>query len=84
MSKFSRALLFQIASFIAFVAVIVWVGRSPMVTHAIFDAQRNFRDTYRSYITSRAAYWRAVYRYGAAIGQQIYRTIHSPDAAPKR
>ena len=40
MSKFSRALLLQIASFIAFVAVIVWFGRSPMVMHAIADAQR--------------------------------------------
>jgi cobalt-zinc-cadmium efflux system outer membrane protein len=34
------------------------------------DAQRNFRETTRAYITSRAAYWRAVYRYRAVIGQQ--------------
>ena len=39
----------------------------------LLDAQRNFRETYRAYITARAAYWRAVYRFGAAIGQQIPR-----------
>lgn len=37
----------------------------------LLDARRNFRETYRAYITIRAAYWRAVYRYGATIGQQI-------------
>jgi cobalt-zinc-cadmium efflux system outer membrane protein len=37
------------------------------------DAERNFRETTRAYITSRAAYWRAVYRYRAAIGQQTPR-----------
>jgi outer membrane protein, heavy metal efflux system len=35
----------------------------------LLDAERNFRETFRTYVTSRAAYWRAVYRYRAAIGQ---------------
>ncbi len=35
------------------------------------DAEREFRDTFRAYINSRAAYWRAVYRLAAAIGQKI-------------
>jgi cobalt-zinc-cadmium efflux system outer membrane protein len=39
----------------------------------LLDAERNFRDTYRTYVSSRAAYWRAVYRYRAAIGQQTGR-----------
>jgi cobalt-zinc-cadmium efflux system outer membrane protein len=37
------------------------------------DAERNFRDIYRTYINSRASYWRAVFRYGTAMGQQIPR-----------
>jgi cobalt-zinc-cadmium efflux system outer membrane protein len=44
-------------------------GGRPLVD--FLDAQRNFRETYRSYITTRAAYWRAVYRYGAALGQKV-------------
>jgi cobalt-zinc-cadmium efflux system outer membrane protein len=36
----------------------------------VLDAQRNYRDTYRSYINSRANYWRAVYKFYSAVGQQ--------------
>ncbi|MDY3561087.1 TolC family protein [Gemmata sp. JC673] len=46
-------------------------GGRPLVD--LLDAERNFRDTYRAYVTSRAAYWRAVYRYRSAIGQQTTR-----------
>ena len=44
-------------------------GGRPLLD--LLDAQRNFRDTYRTYVTVRAAYWRAVYRYAAALGQKI-------------
>ncbi|MCL6546817.1 MAG: TolC family protein [Bryobacteraceae bacterium] len=37
----------------------------------VLDAQRNYRETYRLYITSRAAYWRALYRFHSAVGQQV-------------
>jgi cobalt-zinc-cadmium efflux system outer membrane protein len=46
-------------------------GGRPLLD--VLDAQRNFRDTYRTYITSRATYWREVYQYGAAVGQQVPR-----------
>ncbi len=42
-------------------------GGRPLID--VLDAQRNFRETYRIYITSRAEYWRAVHRYHAAIGR---------------
>jgi cobalt-zinc-cadmium efflux system outer membrane protein len=45
------------------------VGGRPYVD--VLDAQRNYRETYRAYISSRANYWRAVYRFSAAIGKQI-------------
>ena len=45
------------------------VGGRPYVD--VLDAQRAYRDTYRAYISSRANYWRAVYRFSAAIGKQI-------------
>jgi cobalt-zinc-cadmium efflux system outer membrane protein len=45
------------------------VGGRPYVD--VLDAQRNYRDTYRAYISSRANYWREVYRFSAAIGKQI-------------
>lgn len=35
------------------------------------DAQRNYRETYRLFITSRADYLRASIRYSAALGQQM-------------
>lgn len=37
----------------------------------VLDAQRNYRDTYRLYIASRAAYWRAVSKFNSAVGQQV-------------
>ena len=42
--------------------------------------QRNYRDTYRLYISSRAGYWRALAKYQSAIGQQV--THHDDDRAP--
>ena len=39
----------------------------------ILDAQRNFRDTNKSYISMRAGYWRALYRYYSATGKQIHQ-----------
>jgi cobalt-zinc-cadmium efflux system outer membrane protein len=45
------------------------VGGRPYVD--VLDAQRNYRETYRAYINSRANYWRAAYRFSAAIGKQI-------------
>jgi cobalt-zinc-cadmium efflux system outer membrane protein len=36
----------------------------------LLDAQRNYRETYRAYTTTRANYWRARIRYQSAIGQQ--------------
>jgi cobalt-zinc-cadmium efflux system outer membrane protein len=44
-------------------------GGRPLLD--FLNAERTFRDTYRAYISARAAYWRAVCRYGAAIGQKI-------------
>jgi outer membrane protein, heavy metal efflux system len=37
----------------------------------VLEAQRTFRETNRAYISSRANYWRAVYRFSAAVGKQI-------------
>jgi cobalt-zinc-cadmium efflux system outer membrane protein len=45
------------------------IGGRPYVD--VLDAQRTYRETYRAYINSRANYWRAVYRFSAAIGKQI-------------
>ena len=39
----------------------------------VLDAQRTYRETYRLYITSRANYWRSVYKYNSAIGKQVTR-----------
>jgi cobalt-zinc-cadmium efflux system outer membrane protein len=43
-------------------------GGRPLLD--VLDAQRNYRDTYRTYISSRASYWRAVYKFYSAVGQQ--------------
>jgi cobalt-zinc-cadmium efflux system outer membrane protein len=43
-------------------------GGRPLLD--VLDAQRNYRDTYRTYISSRANYWRAVYKFYSAVGQQ--------------
>ena len=42
-------------------------GDRPLVD--VLDAQRNYRETYRIYITTRAEYWRFLYQYYAAIGE---------------
>jgi cobalt-zinc-cadmium efflux system outer membrane protein len=44
-------------------------GGRPLID--VLDAERTYRDTYRLYISSRADYWRAVYKYNSAIGKQI-------------
>jgi cobalt-zinc-cadmium efflux system outer membrane protein len=50
-------------------------GRSLL---EVLDANRKYSETYRATVTTRAAYWRALYRYYSAIGRQV--TAH--DAAP--
>jgi cobalt-zinc-cadmium efflux system outer membrane protein len=47
------------------------VGGRPLID--VLDAQRNYRETYRTYISSRANYWRALYKYNSAIGKQVAR-----------
>jgi cobalt-zinc-cadmium efflux system outer membrane protein len=44
-------------------------GGRPLIE--VLDAQRNYRETYRTYVSSRAEYWRALQRYHAALGQQV-------------
>jgi cobalt-zinc-cadmium efflux system outer membrane protein len=44
-------------------------GGRPLLD--VLDAQRNYRETYKTYITSRADYWRALYRYQSALGKQV-------------
>jgi cobalt-zinc-cadmium efflux system outer membrane protein len=44
----------------------------------VLDAQRNYRETYRTYISSRATYWRAVYKFYAAVGQQGLPHVEHP------
>ena len=45
------------------------IGGRPLIE--VLDAQRNYRDTYRAYVTSRTGYWRAVYTFSSAIGKQV-------------
>jgi len=45
------------------------LGGRPLVD--LLDAEREFRDTYRTYISNRANYWRALYKFSAAVGKQI-------------
>ena len=44
-------------------------GGRPLID--VLDAERTYRDTYRLYISSRANYWRSVYKYNSAIGKQV-------------
>ena len=44
-------------------------GGRPLID--VLDAERSYRDTYRLYISSRADYWRSVYKYNSAIGKQV-------------
>ncbi|HLA85748.1 MAG TPA: TolC family protein [Thermoguttaceae bacterium] len=46
-------------------------GGRPLID--VLDAQRNYRDTYRIYISSRANYWRALCNYNSALGKQATR-----------
>ncbi len=45
-------------------------GGRPLLE--VLDAQRNYRETYRLFITSRADYGRAVVRLDAALGKRYY------------
>jgi len=44
------------------------LGARPLID--VLDAQRNYRETFRNYINSRADYWRALYQFNAALGRQ--------------
>jgi len=44
-------------------------GGQPLLN--VLDAQRNFRETFRIYITSRANYWRASVRLNATLGKKV-------------
>jgi cobalt-zinc-cadmium efflux system outer membrane protein len=35
------------------------------------DAQRNYRETYRAFVTSRADYWRSLCRYNSSLGKKV-------------
>jgi outer membrane protein, heavy metal efflux system len=39
----------------------------------MLEAEHEYRDTYRLFITSRADYWRALFKFDAAIGQQCVK-----------
>jgi outer membrane protein, heavy metal efflux system len=43
-------------------------GRSLL---EMLDAQRNYRETYRAFITSRADYWRFLCRYNSSLGKKV-------------
>jgi cobalt-zinc-cadmium efflux system outer membrane protein len=45
------------------------MGGRPLID--VLDAQRNYRETYRIYVTSRADYWRSLYSYNSTIGKQV-------------
>jgi len=44
-------------------------GGQPLLN--VLDAQRNFRETFRIYITSRANYWQASVRLNATLGKKV-------------
>ena len=46
-------------------------GGRPLIN--VLDAERSYRETYQLYISARADYWRAVYKYNSAIGKQVTR-----------
>ncbi|MGD0899164.1 MAG: TolC family protein, partial [Thermoguttaceae bacterium] len=39
----------------------------------VLDAERAYRDTYRTYILNQSGYWHALHRLNAAVGQQLLR-----------
>lgn len=45
------------------------LGARPLID--VLDSQRNFRETYRNYIESRASYWRAVHQFNATVGTPV-------------
>ena len=58
-------------------------GGRPLID--VLDAQRNYRDTYRLFVASRAGYERAVLKYGAAPGETgspVTDTMTSSDTPP--
>ncbi len=48
-------------------------GGRPLID--VLDAQRNFREIYGLYITSRAEYWRTLYRFYSVIGRQVQTDV---------
>jgi cobalt-zinc-cadmium efflux system outer membrane protein len=44
-------------------------GGRPLID--VLDAQRNYRETYRLFINSRAGYGRAVVRFNATLGKKV-------------
>jgi cobalt-zinc-cadmium efflux system outer membrane protein len=44
----------------------------------VLDAEREYRDTYRTYIMNRANYWRALYRFNSAVGRQVLSNEQPP------
>ena len=44
-------------------------GGRPLID--VLDAQRSYRETYRRFIVTRAAYSRAVERYSAILGKRV-------------
>lgn len=44
-------------------------GGRPLID--VLDAQRNYRDTYRLFINSRANYGRAAVKFNATLGKQV-------------
>jgi cobalt-zinc-cadmium efflux system outer membrane protein len=51
-------------------------GGRPLID--VLDAQRNYRETYRLYISSRANYWRSLYKFSAAVGKQVMPHVEQP------
>ena len=45
------------------------LGGRPLID--VLDAQRNYRETYRLYITTRSNFWKSLYHYRAVIGRQV-------------
>lgn len=57
-------------------------GERPLLD--VLDAQRNYHETYRQFVTSRANYWRALARYQSALGQQVTpQTATRPASLPE-
>jgi len=44
-------------------------GGRPLID--ALDAQRNYRETFRIFVNTRAEYWRSLYRYRAALGKEF-------------